>query len=262
MKKEKNSYRDFTPARFTGLLDAFLDAGYAFQTVEQFIDCPAERVVILRHDVDKRPAYSLRTGKLEKERGIRGTYYFRITGGSNDPAVIRELEKLGHEIGYHYEDLAIFKGNVSEAIFSFERNLGYFRKFYPVRTICMHGSPYSKWDNRDLWRTYSYRDFGLSAEPYFDIDFSQVFYLTDTGRSWNGEKASVRDKASGASFPELRGRIRSTGDIIGALKRGDLPGQVMLTVHPQRWCSGLIPWLTELVFQGLKNIIKQLFFVK
>jgi hypothetical protein len=262
MKRGKKSIRDFTPERFTELLDAFLAEGYTFQTMEQFIARPALKTVILRHDVDKRPSYSLRTGKLEKERGITGTYYFRITRGSNDPAVIRELVNLEHEIGYHYEDLASFKGNVSEAIFSFERNLAYFRKFYPVRTICMHGSPYSKWDNRDLWRSYSYRDFEISAEPYFDIDFSHVLYLTDTGRRWDGEKASVRDKVRGSSVPGLRQTLRSTEDIITALRGGELPGQVMLTVHPQRWCAGLIPWFNELVFQSLKNLIKQLFFVK
>ena len=55
----------------------------------------------------------------------------------------------------------------------------------PVKTICMHGSPLSKWDNRDLWKRYNYRDFGIIAEPYFDLDFDEVFYITDTGRSWN-----------------------------------------------------------------------------
>jgi hypothetical protein len=58
----------------------------------------------------------------------------------------------------------------------------------------MHGSPLSKWDNRDLWKRYDYRDFGIIAEPYFDLDFDEVFYLTDTGRRWDGDRVSVRDK--------------------------------------------------------------------
>ena len=53
------------------------------------------------------------------------------------------------------------------AIEDFERNLEKFREFYPVKTICMHGSPLSKWDNRDLWKRYDYRDYGIIAEPYF-----------------------------------------------------------------------------------------------
>src|SRR5690625_2901666 len=59
----------------------------------------------------------------------------------------------------------------------------------------MHGSPLSRYDNRDLWKSYSYRDYGIIAEPYFDMDFSRVLYLTDTGRRWDGDKVSVRDRA-------------------------------------------------------------------
>src|SRR5690625_6415775 len=52
----------------------------------------------------------------------------------------------------------------------------------------MFATIFSKWHHlteisRDLWKWYSYRDYGIIAEPYFDLDFSRVLYLTDTGRS-------------------------------------------------------------------------------
>jgi len=59
----------------------------------------------------------------------------------------------------------------------------------------MHGSLLSKWDNWDLREKYDYRDFGIIAGPYFDVDFDEVLYLTDTGRRWDGDKVSVRSKA-------------------------------------------------------------------
>ena len=62
----------------------------------------------------------------------------------------------------------------------------------------MHGSPLSRYDNRKLWEKYDYREFGIIGEPYFDIDFNKVLYLTDTGRRWDGEAVSVRDKAVGS----------------------------------------------------------------
>ncbi len=74
----------------------------------------------------------------------------------------------------------------------------------------MHGSPLSKWDNRDLWKKYDYRDFGIIAEPYFDLDFDEVFYLTDTGRRWDGSSVSVRDKVSG-QLTKRRDGILSPG---------------------------------------------------
>src|SRR5690625_8018545 len=65
----------------------------------------------------------------------------------------------------------------------------------------MFATIFSKWHHlteisRDLWKWYSYRDYGIIAEPYFDLDFSRVLYLTDTGRRWDGDKGSVRDRAT------------------------------------------------------------------
>jgi hypothetical protein len=39
---------------------------------------------------------------------------------------------------------------------------------------------------------------GIIGEPYFDVDFSKMLYLTDTGRRWDGGIVSVRDKAQGS----------------------------------------------------------------
>ena len=62
-------------------------------------------LVILRHDVDRLPENSLRTARIEQEMGIRGSYYFRIVPESWDEKIIKEIAALGHEIGYHYEDV-------------------------------------------------------------------------------------------------------------------------------------------------------------
>jgi hypothetical protein len=37
-------------------------------------------------------------------------------------------------------------------ITDFEQNLAELRKLAPVKTICMHGSPCSKWDSKALWK--------------------------------------------------------------------------------------------------------------
>jgi hypothetical protein len=116
----------------------------------------------------------------------------------------------------------------------------------------MHGSPAGKIDNRDLWKNYNYRDFGITSEPYFDIDFNNVFYLTDTGRCWDGEKYSVWDKVQ-SSFTQ---KFHTTDQIIEALKTDSLPGQIMITTHPQRWTDNKIEWGIELISQKAKNVIK------
>ena len=218
-----NKNLDFTLYKFAEILNCLLDNGYSFQTLEDFLTYPADKVVILRHDVDRAPFHSLHTAKLENSRGIKGTYYFRIVKQSNHPQVIREIASLGHELGYHYEDLTLSNGIYEDAITSFETNLEYFRTFYPVKTICMHGSPVSRWDNRDLWRKYSYKDYGIIAEPYFDLDYSNILYLTDTGRKWNGDKSSVRDKVFQENFLALKGKLKNSDNIIEAASGNELP---------------------------------------
>jgi len=140
----------------------------------------------------------------------------------------------------------------------FKKNLKLLRDLVPVSTICMHGSPRSPYDSKDIWKHHSYQDLGIIGEPYFETDFSQVFYLTDTGRRWDGYKVSVRDKIEG--FQEdwnAKGwTFHSTDDVIQALRQNTLPNQLMITTHPQRWFDFGYAWLKELVMQNLKNIVK------
>jgi hypothetical protein len=131
---------------------------------------------------------------LENRRGIKASYYFRAVDKVYDESIIEKIVSLGHEVSYHYEDLSLCKGNYELAINNFELNLKKLRQFYPVKTICAHGSPLSKYDNKKIWEKYDYRDYGIIADPSFDIDFDEVFYITDTGRSWNNSNVSVRDK--------------------------------------------------------------------
>jgi hypothetical protein len=244
--------RDFTLATYEFLLMALQERGYTFITFEDYIsDTSRKNVIMLRHDVDKRPQNSAATARLEQSLGIEASYYFRIVDESNDPATIREIVSLGHEIGYHYEDMALTGGDTKRAIEQFRNNLNYFREYYPVKTICMHGSPLSKWDNRKIWDHYNYRDFGVIGEPYFDVDFKKVFYLTDTGRRWNGEKVSVRDKVDG----DFNLHFRTTTDIVSGIEK--LPAQIMITTHPQRWEVKWLPWMKELILQNVKNQVKR-----
>lgn len=249
---------DFSLKKYQVLLSHLREAQYNFQTFDAFLTHASPRAVILRHDVDLRPSKSLQFASLQHDLGIRGVYYFRANPQSWNEGVILDIAALGHEIGYHYESLTTCKGNLTLAIQDFEKNLTELRRLAPVSTICMHGSPLSRFDSKDLWKTYQYSDFGIRGEPYFDIDFSKVLYLTDTGRRWDGEKVSVRDKvSSGFDF-----NFRGTDNIIEAIKQNLLPEQIMFTFHPQRWSDNPFQWVGELVSQNAKNFVKKHFFIK
>lgn len=259
---------DFTLLTYRKLLEALKERGYVFITFEQYCQVSAERLpkrfVILRHDVDLRAKNSLATAQIEHELELQASYYFRVVPESNQPEVIREIAALGHEIGYHYEDMAIMHGDTQKALAHFQEQLAYFRLYYPVSTICMHGAPTSKYDGRELWKHYDYREYGVIGEPYFDVDFSKVFYLTDTGRRWDGYKVSVRDKIPQYQdqWTERGWVYRRSSQIIEAAEQSQLPACIMITTHPQRWTNNPLLWIKEVVVQTIKNTIKRLFLVK
>lgn len=248
---------DFTITKYKQLLESIKTKDFQFQTFHDFIDSANPKSVILRHDVDLLPKNSLEFAKIQNQNNIKGVYYFRAVPESWDEKIISEISKLGHEIGYHYECLTTTNGDLEKGIKDFEKNLIALRKIAPVTTICMHGSPLSKFDSKDLWKKYKYQDFGIIGEPYFDVDFKKVFYLTDTGRKWDGNKVSVRDKVdSGFNLT-----FHSTDEIIEAANNQTLPDQIMFTFHPQRWNDNIFIWTKELLIQNIKNQVKKLFFV-
>lgn len=244
---------DFTLETYEKLLAALEKNEYTFQPFEEFVSNKnAARAVVLRHDVDRIPGNALKMARIEHGRGIKASYYFRVVPHVWNEEIIKKVVALGHEVAYHYEDLAITRGDREKAIEHFGVQLKRFRQFYPSRTICMHGSPMAKWDNRQLWEQYNYQDYGIIAEPYFDIDYSRVFYITDTGRAWNNSSISVRDKVeSGFDIP-----IDSTFHLIQLLEQGQLPDQIMINTHPHRWFAPGAYWYRELILQNLKNVVK------
>ena len=361
---------DFTFEKYKSLIAAFQSQHYTFTRFDDRVisgdDSIMDKNIILRHDVDLLPHNALDMAQLERDLGIRGTYYFRIVPESFDARIIEKVAELGHEVGYHYEDVDLVRGDrskvigdrlqveaggrksevrsqrsdirnqrseirgqrsevggqesgirsqefngngeetkpeiqnpklknqqpatsnqkpapdlIDRALELFLTNLEKMRKIVAVKTICMHGSPLSKYDNRLLWTKYDYRDYGIIGEPYFDVDFSQVAYYTDTGRRWDGEAVSVRDKVGSSKYvvgsvgvSEYRGigepatgnqqpalstnfpRFRKTSDIISAIENGYFPEKAMITIHPQRWHDRAVPWVKELVWQNVKNVGK------
>ena len=110
---------DFTLTTYKSLLSTLKTSGYTFQTFQDFLKASAARAVILRHDVDERPQNALMMARVEHGMGVQASYYFRILKISNDPTVVTEIARMGHEIGYHYDALALTGRDMTEAIGKF-----------------------------------------------------------------------------------------------------------------------------------------------
>jgi hypothetical protein len=247
--------QEFTFDTFRDLLNSFRESGYKIIPFSSFLseNKNSQKLLILRHDVDRYPLQTLKMAGMEADQSITATYYFRIIPSVCKPDIIKEVVKLGHEIGYHYEDLSLCKGNYANSISHFKKSLQYLRQFYPVTTICMHGSPLSKWDNKRLWEKYDYRDFGLAGDTAFDINYDEVFYISDNGWGWNKTAVSVRDKvASEFNIP-----IRNTRHLMELIHNNNLPDKIMLNAHPDTFFEPGLRWHMNKIFIKSKNIIKR-----
>jgi adenine-specific DNA methylase len=253
--------RDFTLTKYESLLQAIKKTNYSTCTVYDFLKNEPENCIILRHDVDRAVNRNLAMAKLEHRYGIKSTYYFRHIEETFKPEIIRQMARMGHEIGFHYEVMDKANGDMDRAIEIFKKELEDLRKaaekVTKINTVCMHGNPLKPWSNRDLWKKYDFRDFGLIGEPYLSIDYNKVFYLTDTGRTWADLKIRVKDTIDnpGANEKSDLRSISSTDDVIRLIQTEKF-SQICLLVHPNRWCEDLGGWTKELLFQNVKNVGK------
>lgn len=244
--------RDFTYAIFLEILEEFIAAGFHITSFGKYLETkPEKRILILKHDVDRKPNNALAMAKLENQLNVQASYYFRVVPESFDKSIIEQIIALGHEIGYHYEDLALSKGNFQQAYQSYQKNLSLFQQYYPVKTICMHGSPLSKWSNRALWDKYDFKIQGVVGDPFIDIDYQQFMYLTDTGRTWKNS-ASLRDNVGNP----IHHYFKSTSSIIEAVQAGRFQDKVVINIHPERWNDAFYPWVSQLIGQNVRNIGK------
>jgi hypothetical protein len=212
---------------------------------------------LIRHDVDRKPLNALRMATLEHQLGITATYFFRTKPHTLRPDIIKAISALGHEIGYHYENLSDCNGDSSAALADFEMNLSRLREIVPVETICMHGRPLKPWDNRELWRDPSrhallQEKFGIRGEVYLDIDYSNIAYINDTGRNWSATKSNVRDRVKST----IRVDFANQSELLEYL-RAPSHAKLVFQIHPERWACNMFDWGLQLGVDGLTNLAKR-----
>jgi hypothetical protein len=247
----QNKIHDFTLKAYKKLITELEEGGYQMQRVQDFALEPAERTVILRHDVDRKPDNALKMAKLEYKLNIPASYYFRCRNGKFSSEIIEQVADFGHEIGYHYECLDSAKGDKKKAFDIFRNNLAQLRTLYPVKTITMHGSPLSNWNNLELWNIFNYKDLGIIAEPY--LDFEDIAYITDAGRHWNDTRVNRRD-----FYREEMLNVNSIFAIPAVLREKNI-NKVMLNIHPEHWASSNFEWMKIYVNRKLRNLLKKVF---
>ena len=186
---------------------------------------------------------------VENAMGVKSTYYFRAKPWSFNKNIIRKIVQLGHEVGYHYENLSDTNGHIDDGMEDFKKKLEEFRKTTNVKTVSMHGRPLKKYDNRDIWTHENHsllkNELGILGEVYKDIDYSDIAYINDTGRNWTELKSNNRDKVkSGVKVDFLRFMENSRYK------------KICFQVHPERWVDNPIKWSVQWLIDNCINTLK------
>ncbi len=186
------------------------------------------RRFVLRHDVDTDPRTAEAMWRIERDLGITGSWFFRLT--TRDDPLMASIASAGGEVGYHYEELATIAKErhlrtreaalaaLPEARDRFRANLTKMRSAtgLPLQVAASHGDFVNRRlgvTNSLLLEDQSFRDeVGISLEGYDeDLLARMPFRSTDTA-------------------PPKRWR---EDDPLDAIKRGE--PVVYVLVHPRHW---------------------------
>jgi hypothetical protein len=251
---------DFTLGKYANLCRVIVDSVYRPVTMAEYLEKSGksgDRTLILRHDIDRSPQRALEVARLESEYHLRSTYYFRIPA-TFKPAFIDEISSLGHEIGFHYETLDKSRGNMLEAARLFGQELTRFRAKYQIRTVCAHGNPLTKNDNKEIWKSLRFSDFGLLGEAFLSLDFDWFAYFSDSGRTWLNNKSQKMPGKDSVQTAYDHYQPKSTDDVIDIVRQGAIPNICILT-HPERWSKDIAAFtsrfLLDLAFSWGKAVI-------
>ena len=223
-------------AEYRELLRIALGQGYAVLSLEAWLEDPtltADRPLLLvRHDVDQHPASALRMAAIERELGVRSTWYFRWR--TANPSVIETIAAEGHAVGLHYETLTrelLRRGlgaDDAEALVPRARELlhteleSFARRFGPVRSACPHGDTRMPGvHNGVLLLGEDWSRYGLQWDANAAMrDHPLDVWLTDRSAAEGGWKEGL--------------------DPIDLLV--DRRSPILAVVHPNNWVSGPALW--------------------
>ena len=255
---------DFTIRTYTVYLEAIKSTYSNILRLDEYFKSnpKPDTFCIIRHDVDRKPLHALNMARLENEMGISTTYFFRAKPSTFIPDIISTIADLGHEIGYHYENLSDSNGDMIQAINDFESNLYRFRSIYPVKTISQHGRPLKPFNNLDMWRDpHNYAmmkdKYGLLGEVYLDIDYRDIEYINDTGRNWSSTQSNLRDKVNS----DLRIDFKNGKELYNHLAFSP-PKKIVFQIHPERWSSSALDWVFQYLKDYITNMIKHILIIK
>jgi hypothetical protein len=239
--------RTFTRARWREYRGFLLEArrcGYRLVSLERWVRDPggSAPTLILRHDVDQQPRSALAMARVERELGVRSSWYFRWR--TAHPIVVDALRGSG-EVGLHYETLtraALERGmtrGADETLIEESRAIlreeiaAFARLFGPIRSAVPHGdSRVPAVHNADLLRGQDCSGYG--------IEFDGNEAMRGRGLAhWLTDRSAAE------------GRWKNGIDPAELFASGISP--ILCVTHPNNWSSGPSLWLDRALRTALPS---------
>jgi hypothetical protein len=192
---------------------------------------PKGRTIYLRHDIDGHPENSVAMSLIEKDMGIKSTYFVLNTATYFENDLSKELDIIksgGHEIGWHNSALYtwVVEGETKPLREYIETPLKILRERYGCRirgsaAHCVKVPYIDVFRNYQIWEwawmvpptidfeKFNMLEFGLDYEAYATL---RGIYLCDSANKWN----------------------RNPGETI-ALFNSTENITMQLLIHPQWW---------------------------
>lgn len=177
--------------------------------------------VIWVHDVE-RPSdnyLSREMATIEREYGFRTSYNIRVVCAATDELrrELIEIQNLGHEIQYQYEDLVMAEGDVAKARISFKENLARLRQFFPdIKAAFAHGVFKSGIDSTDIFKENSVWQPRLWQENGIDHPCGELYYFKNLLKQQLGSRLHYIGETTcigGDEFAAALGRCNE-GDVV------------------------------------------------
>jgi len=182
---------NFTYDHFKECINLGKKLGYSFHTMHDFLsEKPENNFIVMRHDVDLSLKHALVMAKVEKELGIKSTYFVRTQGvfdpfSSENLKYLGKILELGHEIGIHYEfddkPLNEFKASVLDEKQRFEFSLNtkiFGAALHKTKTIGMKDP-----DKLNIVEDFL-PDLELEYDAYSDKFLKQMKFISDSKFRW------------------------------------------------------------------------------
>ncbi len=219
--------------------------------------------LVLKHDVETNPSKALKLAQIESKYSHKGSYYVQayLLNNRKNLEILKQIQKLGHEVSYHYDVMDSNKGDINKALKEFQKNIELFEgNGFSVQTVCQHGNPtiarsgYSS--NRDFFRNTNiaqlYKHIAEIMVNFKGRVNNNYKYISDAGYGWkvifdpeNNDIVENEDKNI---------ILHNLDSIINFIKSENC---VIISTHPHRWYSNTVIAYTKYInFQFIKTVAK------